>query len=232
MANQLHSVWAHDRRGRVSKRRLLGLGCAALLLGGCTTATTLVPAGSSQDGVAVVSKSGLELSAEVQAGSHTVPRSVTPIKISIKNLTPAGVYVALEDIQLEGEGFSSEAAPPESVTPRPAVGLGVDPASPFATAQGATTGAVVPPPGAAVPSPTPLAPAAAADKGTVLNPVKREIVTQAFEGGLIGSGETQEGLVYFTTPPSDVDHLRLRVRVRSSLGNSFQTLEIPYSVES
>jgi hypothetical protein len=216
----------------VSKGRWVGIGCATLLLVGCTAATTLVPAGPTRDGVAVVSKSGLELSAEVQVGSHTVPKSVTPIRISIKNLTPAGVYVALEDIELEGEGFSSEAAPPENVKPRPAVGLSVDPASPFATAQGATTGAAVPPPAATVPPAIPTAPTAGADRGTALDPVKREIITQAFEGGLIGSGETQEGLVYFTTPPSDVDRLRLRVRVRSSVGNSFQTLEIPYSVES
>jgi hypothetical protein len=231
MAN-IHSVSVRAREGRWLGFGCGVLGCSALLLLACTAATTLVPAGPSQDGVAVVRKSGLELSAEVQAGSHTVPKTVTPIRISIKNQTPAGVFVALEDIELAGEGFSAEAAPPENVKPRAPSGLGADPASPFAAQQGATAGTAVPPPAAAMPPSVVLAPGAATKEGSVFDPVKREIVTQAFEGGLIPSGETQEGLIYFTTPPSDVDRLRLRVRVRSSVGNSFQTLEIPYSVES
>jgi hypothetical protein len=198
----------------------------------------------SQDGVAVVRESGVELRAEVQPGTHSVPNTFTPIKITLKNLAPSSVRVALEDIELElvQEGKTSEAVPPQRIKPRPPVGLGLDPASPFA-AQAATSSAAVgtpgsapvaPPAGGAVADPN-LTYSADGSQGTDVShdPVRRTIVATAFTGGEIASGETQEGLVYFATPPKDVQLLRLRITVHSADGRApVEVIEIPYAVQS
>jgi hypothetical protein len=197
----------------------------------CVSATDLVPLVPSQDGVVVVADSGLELSAKAQTGSHAVPRTLLPIKISIRNLAPAGVYVSLDDIELELEGEgTAEAVPPTRIKARRPIGLGIDPASPFAS-QAPTSGtAAAAPGGGAIPETTV---GYAAGKSAVVDPVKREILDTAFWGGYIDTGETEEGVVYFAKPPEDVSRLRLRVRVRPRGSSApVRTLIIPYSVQS
>jgi hypothetical protein len=208
------------------------IACVGLLLASaCASLTELVPLVPSRDGVAVVADSGLELSAKAQPGSHAIPLTLVPIQISIKNLAPTGVYVSLDDIELELEGEgTAEAVPPTRIKARRPVGLGIDPSSPFAS-QAPTSGtAVAAPGGGAIPETTV---GYAAGKSAVIDPVKREILDTAFWGGYIDTGETEEGLVYFARPPDDVARLRLRVRVRPRGSSApVRTLEIPYSVQS
>jgi hypothetical protein len=209
---------------------------AAPLLGvGCST-TELVPLVPSEDGVAVVREAQLELKAEVQPGENSVPNTLTPIKIALTNLAPQSVHVALHDIELQlvDNGKTSEAVLPERIKPRPPVGLGVDPASPFAS-QTATSSAAVNPPAAAIaPDPnTTFQADAAHGKDVTTDPVRREIIATAFTGGEIASGATEEGLVYFATPSKRVERLRLVVRVRTPEGQGrAATIEIPYAVKS
>jgi hypothetical protein len=209
---------------------------AAPLLGLACSTTELVPLVPSEDGVAVVQEAQLELKAEVQPGENSVPNTLTPIKISLKNLAPESVHVALDDIELElvENGKTSEAVPPQRIKPRPPIGLGVDPASPFAS-QTATSSASVNPPAAAIaPDPNTTYQADAAHgKDVTTDPVRREIIATAFTGGEIASGATEEGLVYFATPPKHIERLRLIVRVRARQGqNPPATIEIPYAVKS
>jgi hypothetical protein len=139
--------------------------------------------------------------------------------------------VSLDDIELELEGEgTAEAVPPTRIRARRPVGLGIDPASPFAS-QAPTSGtATAAPGGGAIPETNV---GYAAGKSAVVDPVKREILDTAFWGGYIEPGETEEGLVYFARPPGDVARLRLRVRVRPRGSSApVRTLEIPYSVQS
>jgi hypothetical protein len=208
---------------------------APLLAAGCST-TELVPLVPSENGVAVVQKAELELKAEVQPGENSVPNTLTPIKISLTNLTPQAVHVSLDDIELElvESGKSSEPVPPQRIKPRPPVGLGVDPASPFAS-QTATASAAGDAPAVWIaPDPnTSFQADAARGRDVTTDPVRREIMQTAFTGGEIASGETEEGLLYFATPPKHVERLRLVVRVRAAEGQlPPKTIEIPYAVKS
>lgn len=214
----------------------IGAGLLGVL--GACAAPELVPLVPSEDGVATVQESGVALSAEVQAGSHVVPSSLTPIKISVTNNAAEPVYVALEDIELElvAEGVTSEAVPPQRIKPRRPPGLGIDPASPYAS-QSPTSGSGVAPQGGG----SVMEPSTAYATGTgSADPVapgepagRREIVEQAFDGGYIDSGETEHGFVYFEKPSREVGRLRLRVTVHKKDGATpVEVLEIPYSVKS
>jgi hypothetical protein len=210
-------------------------GCLPLcssVIWSCAPTPELVPLVPHQDGMAVVQTSGLELSAKVEPGSHAVPNTLVPIKIVIVNRAPGGVYVSLDDIELEleGAGQTSEAVPPQRIRARRPVGLGIDPTSPFAS-QAPTSATGVASPGGSSLSETSVG--YAAGKSAAIDPVKREILNTAFWGGYIKSGATQQGLVYFTKPPNDAGRLRLRVKVRPSGGDApIQTLEIPYFIQS
>lgn len=217
-------------------RAVLVAIAAAPLLGLACSTTELVPLVPSEDGVAVVQKARLELKAEVMPGENSVPNTLTPIKISLTNLAPESVHVALDDIELElvENGKTSEAVPPERIKPRPPVGLGVDPASPFASQTATSSASVTPPAAALAPDPnTTFQADAARGKDVTTDPVRREIIATAFNGGEIASGATEEGLVYFATPSKHVERLRLIVRVHGSEGDMpAATIEIPYAVKS
>jgi hypothetical protein len=126
------------------------------------------------------------------------------------------------------EGVTSEAVPPQRIKPRRPVGLGIDPASPFAS-QAPTSGAAIAPQGSSSVIEPSTAYTTGAGKGGPGDPAKREIMEQAFDGGFIDSGEKEQGLVYFERPPRDVSRLRLRVRVHTAGGGApVEVLEIPY----
>lgn len=209
---------------------LLGALCAC-------ASPNLVPEVPNKDGVAVVEESGVQLRAEVQKGSAVAPSTLTLIKISVKNNAAEPVYIALEDIELElvDAGVTAEAVPPQRITPRRPPGLGIDPASPYAS-QSPTSGSGVAPTGGG----SVMEPSTAYTTNTIAgrppssadSAAQRELVEGAFEGGYIDSGETEHGLVYFENPPEDVDRLRLRVRVHKKNGATpVEVLEIPYAVK-
>ena len=205
---------------------LLALGCSS---------TQLVPLVPNEHGVAVVREALLELKAQVQPGENSVPNTLTPIQIALTNRASSSVHVSLDDIELQliENGQSSEPVPPQRIKPRPPVGLGVDPESPFAS-QTATSSAAVNPPAAAIAADpnTSFQSDAAHGKDVTTDPVRREIIATAFTGGEIASGETVEGLVYFATPPKHAERLRLVVRVHAHDGQlPVQTIEIPYAVK-
>jgi hypothetical protein len=209
---------------------------AAPLLGLACSTTELVPLVPSEDGVAVVQEAQLQLKAEVQPGEHSVPSTLTPIEIALTNLAPDSVRVSLDDIELQlvETGKISEPVPPQRIKPRPPVGLGVDPASPFASQTAASSPAVNPPAARITPDPnTSFQADAARGRDVTTDPLRRQIIATAFTGGEIASGETEEGLVYFATPPKHVERLRLIVRVRTPEGQlPAATIEIPYAVKS
>jgi hypothetical protein len=235
--------WELEKEAIMVKSLRMGAALAALMglpvIGAGCASTEIVPQVPTQDGVAVVQQSRLELRAEVQPGSHSVPNTLTPIMISVKNLADSSVNVSLDDIELEllEDGKTSEAVPPERIRPRPPAGLGLDPASPFA-AQSPVTGGAGAAPSAGVPPPVPDANVtyssdAGRGRDVAEEPLKRKIIDTAFTGGDIPSGQAREGLVYFQTPPKEVERLRLIVRVHAPDGQApVEVLEIPFARES
>jgi hypothetical protein len=216
----------------------LALAAVTVMASGCA-ASEIVPQGPTQDGVAVARESRLELRAEVQPGTHSVPNTLTPIMISVRNLAESSVNVSLDDIELEllEKGRASEPVPPQRIRPRPPTGLGLDPSSPFAAQSPVAAGGGAPPAaGAPPPVPDPNV-TYAADGGRARDlseqPLQRKIIDTAFTGGDIPSGQAREGLVYFATPPREVERLRLIVRVHGPDGQApVEVLEIPFVRES
>lgn len=192
----------------------------------------LVPVQPALGSEAMAQASGVEVRANADAAQRpwTVPRTFTPVRISVRNTGPEPVFVALDDIQLSGSDASLRAVAPGSITPRRRVSsLGLDPGSPFVAPQiggnspyGRSEILVIGPPPGWVPG------ARAGD------PAVAEIVGSAFSGGAIQSGETRSGLVYFRHVPPDAGQLVLRVpvRARSSKDAPAQVLEIVYAVQT
>jgi hypothetical protein len=218
-----------SERLRASHGAFSGVALAACLLGVACTSAMLVPLSPTEDGIASVHQGQLELRAQVQPGSYNVPDTITPIQIWVHNSAQSGVYVALDDIQLLAAGKAAEPLEPGSLRPRP-LGVGLDPASPFAASSQGAVGAapVVPESGMGMSAPT----FANAKDAAPLDPQRRQIVESAFPGGLIAPGATERGFVYFPTPTETAAPLTLRVRIRSVDGVPLQTLEIPYALES
>jgi len=203
------------------------IALAACLFGAACNSAMLVPV-SAEDGIASVHQGELELRAEVQAGSHNVPDTITPIQIWVHNASAAGVYVTLHDISLIAGGSSAEPLEPSSLQPRPR-SLGLDPASPFvASSQGAVGAAPVPESGVGAP----VSSYSSGRDSAPLDPQRRAIQSSSFEGGFIPPGGTERGMIYFPAPTRSGETLTLRVRVRSSDGVPLQVLEIPYTLES
>lgn len=264
MANRIEdrSLDGVLRRGRPRALRWARAPLALLLSGVLLSACTpeLVPVAPTKDGNARAERSGIVVQAEVAAAREYVPRSLTPVKISVRNLSPEGVYVALEDIRLVAEGTQRIAIDPVDIEPRPPVpSMGVDPASQFA-------GGVVTPTSRdlTVPGGAGSAAAATPDTGGAINsttgiPVykpgfgfdpkspapdfqgyssyreyaRQEIRKDAFDAGFIDSGEAREGYVYFESPPDGVRRVNLEVRLHSGEGSGpGVVVDIPYTTQS
>lgn len=202
---------------------------AAAAVASCVSQASLVPLVPYADGVAEVEEAGVVLRAKAKPGLPQLPPDVIPIRISIENKTDTGIYVDLDDIQLEGITRTFVLLPAEGLRPRPPVGLAMDPASPYASAQGAAALAYgLPSSGVGAFSMDPALPFSSGDGWR--SPVRRDLVMSAFNGGFIDVGESQHGLVFFKATSEATGPLTLRVRVHSGSGSApVQTLEIPYT---
>ena len=199
-----------------------------LVLLGCAE-SPLVPLVPTDDGVAVTRRSGIELAAELKPGLQGVPAGLTAIRISVLNERKRPIYVDVEDIQLAGDETSFSAMSPEDIRPTRPVGLGLDPASPYASAQGQVpfTGAER---GLGGFSMDPASNVTADPRSS--DPARRWVVDSAFSGGYFERGVRERGFVYFVTPPQSMDRLTLRVKVRRAPeGAIIETLQIPYTTE-
>lgn len=209
-----------------------GVLIAIIVAGGaavasCVSSAALVPLVPHEDGVAVVEQSGIVLSAEVKQ-LYEVPPDVTPIRISIQNNAGRGIYVELDDIELEGAAHTFRVLPAEEIRPRRPVGLSMDPASPYASAQGAAALQYGLPGGTGSFNVDPALAYASGDGWR--SRTSRELVMSAFDGGYIDIGESQHGLVFFKTTPEVSGRLTLRVRVHAGSGSApLETLEVPYT---
>lgn len=194
----------------------------------CVSSAALVPLVPHEDGVAVVERSGIVLSAQAKSGLPQVPPDVMPIRISIENKAGSGIYVDPDDIELQGVGGTFALLRAEDIRPRRPVGLSMDPASPYASAQGAAAVQYGQPGGTATFNVDPTLGYTAGDGWR--SPESRELVMSAFDGGYIDVGERQQGLVFFKTTSEASGRLTLRVRVHAGAGSApVETLEIPYT---
>jgi hypothetical protein len=203
----------------------------SVVLAGCA-GTELAPTAPNADGTAVARTSSVEVRAQVRPAHPDVPDSLEPIEISVKNLTPGSISVALADIELVAAEGSAPAVLPETIRLRRPLGLGIDPASPFAATAAASSAAATD--GVARERSGPMfEPSETYAVGADADPRRREIVDAAFTGGSIDRGQTERGVVYFDTRSIEGDRVNLRVVVRAGSDRGVsQVLEIPFSIES
>lgn len=258
MASQMNheAVSGASRRERSRGFRwaktALALVASTALLAACSA--ELVPLAPTTDGSARVERSGIEVQAKIESSREYLPGSLTPVKLSVRNLSPQGVYVALEDIRLVGEGTQLTAIDPIDIEPRhPVPAMGVDPASQFAgsvltpssrdvaipggggNAAPVSGGAVNSSSGVPVHKPgfgfDPKAPAPDFEGYRSYREfAKQQIAKDAFDPGFIDSGEARQGYVYFEAPPEGVERVNLEVRLHSGEGSGpGVVLDIPYA---
>lgn len=224
---------ARRLRGPVSFVRS---GAALIVAGGsflygCASAE-LAPITPNTDGAAIARTSSVEVRAQVRPAHPDVPSSLVPIELSVKNLAPGAISVALRDIQLVAADGSAQAILPETIPLRRPMGLGIDPASPFATSGAATSGPTSAGPGRESGGPV-FEPSETYALGHDADPRRRELIDGAFTGGAIESGGTQRGTIYFDTENIEADRVNLRVVVRAGSDRGVaQVLEIPFTVQS
>lgn len=230
----IHESAAAARRLEPKRRSLarsaLALFVSSAVLVACTA--ELVPLAPTADGNARAERSGIEVQAEVELAREYIPRSLTPVKIAVRNLSPQGVYVSLEDILLVGDGTQLAAVEPIDIEPRrPVPTMGVDPASPFAgSVVSSTVGIPVYKQGFGFDPQSP-APDFQGYR-SYRDFAKREIAKDAFDAGFIDSGEARQGYVYFQAPPEGVQRVNLELRLHSGEGSGpGVVVDIPYATK-
>jgi hypothetical protein len=217
---------------------LVGAGVALIgFLAGCAS-EQLVPLGPTDNGEAKQTEGGVQVRARVARHEDYMPKSLTPMKITVHNGSPDGVYVDLEDIVLVADGRALTPIPPSSIEPRQHIAsVGLDPASPFTPTAPINTPAVPNTERGSAQGPGSLYEPSVEQPGAGLQMfrqrAKAEIAREAFSGGFIDSGQSRQGLVYFARPPKGSDHVDLQIKARSGEGSGpAVVVEIPYTVES
>lgn len=207
---------------------------AAVVLAGCSS-VQLVPLQPTAPGQSLATSSNVEVQADTRAkGPSAMPSNVTPVHLAIRNLSEKPVYVDLGDIELDGASHSLDAVPPVMIEPRHRIAsLGLDPASPFVVEQTTDssgprvgrTESVLIEPGFGTGTSAPL-------PGT-RDRARDELLQSALQTGVIPSGQTRAGFVYFPRLPKDVGQLTLKVGVRRAPKVAPDSVvQIPYSVQS
>jgi hypothetical protein len=218
-------------RGSSCLRFLGGCWVSLAIAMGCAT-TELAPTAPNTDGAAVARTSSVEVRAQVRPPHPDVPSSLTQIEISVKNLTPGVISVALDDIELVAPESRTPAILAESIQLRRPIGLGIDPASPFAASSTASSASATGGVDRASSGPV-FEPSETYALGADADPRRRELVDAAFRGGSLDRGETERGVIYFDTESIAGDRVNLRVLVRAGSDRGVtQVLEIPFTVQS
>jgi hypothetical protein len=216
------SDWRSDCRSGWATGLVWLLGCGG---------AQLVPLQPTSGKEALVVSAGIEVRADAEQHLASVPSSFIPLRITVRNTGATPIYIALDDIDLAGPDRELDAVPPASIPAHLRIAsLGMDPGSPFLVQQ--TTSGSGPRTGGRIESVL-LEPGLGRLPGwsPARERVRLEISTSAFQGGVIGAGETRRGFVYFRTVPRDGERLTLRVGVRSSpLGAPASVVEIPYGM--
>jgi hypothetical protein len=204
-------------------------GCGVLL--GCSS-VQLVPLVATRGSQAWVVSSGLEVRADAREHPASVPSSFTPVHLSVHNTGAQPIYVALDDIDLAAPGRALDAVPAGNVPINPRVAsLGLDPGSPFVIRQ--HTGGSGPRIGRSESVLLEPHPGSSPTGSAGVDSSRQEIARSAFQGGLIGAGETRQGFVYFRSVPRDAERLTLRVGVRGAPESApASVVEIAYAVRS
>jgi hypothetical protein len=221
-------------RGAPAGALLAAVVLTGYSLAGCSS-VRLVPLQPSAPGQSLVTSSNIEVQADTRAkGPSAMPSNVTPVHLTIRNLSEKSVYVDLGDIELHGASHSLDAVPPLTIEPRHRIAsLGLDPASPFVVEQttdssgphvGRTESVLIEPGfGTGTSARLPGTPDRARD----------ELLQSALQSGVIPSGQTLEGFVYFPRVPRDAGQLTLEVGVRRAPKVAPDSVvQIPYSVQS
>lgn len=227
-----HGAWTHRAMLGLSSVRGGALAGMALFLpmavSACVRAPLVPLMSSDEHGVVTLEREGIELTAELKVGVQHLPDSVTPIRITVTNRSDNGIYVDPDDIELSTgeEAVAWETIPREELPPPRALGLGMDPASPYASAQGASASS------GAASGYFGLSPSTSYVSGTWRDPTSESwISSTALTAGFVDIGESRRGYVYFATPPEGIERINLRVRVRLGSGSGpAETFEIPYGV--
>jgi hypothetical protein len=215
--------------------RMAALGAlTAAALAACSSAQ-LVPLQPTAPGKSLAVNSNVEVQADTKVnGPSAMPTNITPVHLAIRNLSDEALYVDLGDIELDGASRALEAVPPVTIEPRHRIAsLGLDPASPFVVEQttdssgpriGRTESVLIEPGfGTGTASPLP---------GT-RDRAREELLQSALESGVIPSGQTREGFVYFPRVPKDARQLTLEVGVRRAPQSEPATVvQIPYTVHN
>lgn len=203
---------------------------SSLALTGCIRAQLTPSGGVDDDGSITLERGGIELTARVRPGVQHLPTTVTPIRISVTNRSDSGIYLDPGDLELAvgGQPVALRTLPAEALPAPRSLGLGVDPASPYASAQGAA------PSSGRGGGYFGLSPSNAHVSGHWHDRTARSwIENTALEPGFIDVGETRSGHVYFNTPPEGVDRVNLRIPVRVGSGSGpVELFEIPYEIAS
>jgi hypothetical protein len=222
---------AHDfsHAGRADLRRGRAVRCvlAASLLG-CSS-TQLVPESPVDGGLARAESAGIVVQADADAhdGPAYLPADIEPVKLRIHNGSGRGIHVSLDAIELAANGRESAAIPPQSIEPLPPITpMGFVPTYPMTHSGPAGVDLRL---SSLYHDPRrelAFGPGALAAR-------QAELVSKAFVGGFIDSGETREGFAYFAEPRGDVERLEVVVPVHTGQGSgALTTIMLPFVVES
>jgi hypothetical protein len=155
--------------------------------------------------------------------TESLPRNLTPIKITITNTTGRGIHVDLEEILLSGKDGAIQSVRIEDIhlwRPEPTVGLlpGAPPVLPLVSTRAMRNLRLGSP-----------------EYFTLVrgkHPEKKLVEQSALQSGYIESGQTISGYVYFEQVFDADQRVKLQVRVRSGAQSGTLTdTAIPFAVE-
>jgi hypothetical protein len=210
------------RRPR-SVRWLLAAGLAGLA--SCAPPRLLPDAAAPSVHTARLEQGAIEVLAEVgSTPTNELPKTLTPMKITIRNTTDRGIHVSLDEIILSETGRAQQVVSIDDIhlwRMEPTVGL--------------LPGALPGLPGLLSSRHMKNLRMGSPEYFTLVrgkHPHKKRVEETALKGGYIEAGQTVSGYVYFEPVSGDDGRVRLEVRIRSGAQSGTLTnSHIPFTVE-